>query len=319
MIKKIHEVQTVSAFRAEIRTSESFSHIALQFTGTNDTAQTLTLGNIGRIVVEKNGVQIVSANYDYLHSLNQIMGGTPRFDSATAGAVSTFLLIPRRFNDDNVETVTPADQYSISCTFNAAVDTAIAGNLTVRVGIVPERGVQKYDLGITQFTESVAASSTPVFEYSKPNIIMVLGSDLVSAVLTTASSNISTLAVNMDDFHSSHWPWTGWTGFTSAEFEIEAAFVLATVLWESTGDITSRLFDRVQVEVNNGSGGTATPEFLVLNQYYDLSRLDATIAAQTRRYNAILTNKQGVNRPREVEAIQKIAVSNKTVLRQTAL
>jgi hypothetical protein len=227
-------------------------------------------------------------------------------------------LIPRRYNDDNVETVTPADQYSISCTFNAAVDTRILGNLTVRVGIVPERGVQKYDLGITQFAESVAVSSAPVFEYSKPNIVLVLASDLVGGVLTTAASPISTLANNMDDFHSSHWPWTGWTGFTNADFKIEAAFVLAAVFWESNGDITSRLFDRVQIEVNNGAGGAAVPQFLILNQYYDLARLDATINAQTRRYNAILTNKQGVNRPREVEAIQKIAVANKTAIRQTA-
>lgn len=318
MIKKIHESQSVNSFRAEIRTAESFSHIALQFTGTNDTAQTLALANIGRIIVEKNGVQVVSANYDYLHSLSQIMLGTPRFDSATAAAVSTFLLIPRRFFDDNVETVTPADQYSISCTFNAAVDTAIVGNLTIRVGIVPERGVQKYDLGITQFAEAVAASTTPTFEYAKPNICMVLGSDVVSTVLTTASSPISTVSVNMDDFHSASWPWTGWTGYTSNAFAIEAAFVLATVLWNSAGDITSRLFDRVQVEINNGAGGAAAPQFLVVNQYYDLARMDATISAQTRRYNAILTNKQSAARPREVEAIQKIAVANKTPIRQVS-
>lgn len=302
MLKRIYEDSSLVQMFAQINETVSFKGIAIRITGTNG-GTAATLGDVGRIQYQKNGVTIIDAGFDALHALCNVLGGFPNNSSTASGALDFFLYIPRRFNDNNVEMVTPKDDAQIKCTFNANLNTRVASGGKVEVYLDLEEGTQKYDLAIRQYSESIAGASTKPVAYEQPNILMVGMSATVSGVFTTAGSNISQLTCQVGaqiaDFSLG-----ALTDNTQAQMNLEASWVLMGVPFVAMGDITSRLCDNVRLGIT--TSGASVPETLILSALFDNDRLIQTRNNQVAVLNTRLAKKTGARDYATVQAVRTL-------------
>ena len=104
--------------------------------------------------------------------------------------------------DNNVEHVKASDNAQIRITFPAAFATALAAMTEpVEVFLDLEDGVQKYDLEIKQYTETMAGAGVLPVTYNQTDICMVALSATVGGVITTAASNLTQFAIEVGKKH----------------------------------------------------------------------------------------------------------------------
>jgi len=308
MLKKIEETTSLNQLHATFKQNLSFKEIIIHIVGTNDTAQTLALADIGRVRYEKNGEVMVDAGFDFLHGMSSINGGHAKAESATASDVDIWLSIPRYFNDKNVETVVPSDQAQLLITFNSAFATALA-SATTRVYVNQEEGVQNYDLQIKQFRHDISGAGDIPVKFNEMNILQIALSDIVSSVLTLSSSNITRVTTQVDEQSGASIPVSSLQANTNYNHRLEAAYNNIAVIYEAEGDVTSRLSDGV--DFSFGTSGAATPEVLIISAFFDEDRKNKTRRSQSLRFESKLKIKSNNGQHKTVGAIRSLVGAKK--------
>jgi len=304
MLYKIYEDSNLSSLSCPIRENVSFKGICIRITGTNESTEA-ELEDVGLIQYVKNGQQMINCNFDWLMALSHMLGGNPKDDSTSSGALRFFVYIPRFFFDDNVEHVTPEDNARISCTFNAGLDTGIASGGKVEVFLDVEDGIQKYDLIINTHAESMAGAATAVMTLEQPNILAIGVSDLVSSVLTTASSAITKYSIAVGGVSHGDAAIGSWVDYTNCVMNLESDYVIATLPFRASGDITSRLKDTANLSIV--TSGAAEPQVVVLSAQFDDKRLTRSLDARNARIIERTQSKILSNRADTLAVVKRVA------------
>ena len=303
MLRRIYEDSNLAQTLCQFQQEASFKGIAIRISGVN-TATAATLADIGRVQFIKNGTSIIDAGFDALIQANHVMGGNPKDTSVASGELDLFLYIPRRFNDNNVETVIPSDNAHITITHHANLDTRVASAGKVEVYLDIEQGVQKYDMAIRQYSETMGGAGVRPVALDQPNIMGVFIGDTESGVFTLDATNISQLTCEVGS-DTSDLSIGALEDYTNVAFNLEADFDDMGVMYFASGDVTSRLFDNVRISFT--TTGAAQPETLIYSALYEPKRLKETANKQASRLRSIMTSKKSRNQLATVAAVNTLS------------
>jgi len=314
LLKRIYEDSSLASLFQVINEEVDFKGIAIRISGTAG-ATPPVVGDVGRIQFIKRGVVVVDAGFDMMLAFDDLLGGTPNRESTGSGVVDLFCYIPRRYLDDNVEHVVPADNAQIKATFNANLATRIASAGKVEVYLDIEKGVQKYDMIIRQYSDSVAGASVRPFAIDQPNIMFAGLSATVSAVLTLTGSNISQVQYELGGL-SGDATIGAIQDNTSFQFNIEnlagtaalMPYELLGAIYVANGDITSRLYDNLRLLVT--TTGAASPEVLVASASFDEERFIQSTNKQKARVLDIQQRKAAKGDTDTIKTLSAVAQTN---------
>lgn len=289
-LKFLDSTDSVNSFRVNIQDQLTLAGLLLQLKGTNDTGQTVEADDVGRMKVAIRGTDVIDIDASFLYKINDLVLGTSRQDSNTAGAFTLHYLIPFRFADNNVFFVNADDQMEFSINFKAGYDTAVASHTASLFGVV-ETGVQMYTPYIRQLSENLAASQEKNIGVNFENIDSIWVTDLVSNVHTFASSNMSKFGVEIGGV-SSEATVNELIDFTSllASHESATQPVIAQ-LYAGRGEVSSRLHDQAIVRAIGGSGGTSIPQVAVFARRFTPIKAGRTQSLNSARLAEISKRK----------------------------
>lgn len=313
-LKRIYEDSSLTSLFAVINEEVDFKGIAIRITGTAG-ATAPTVGDVGRIQYIKRGVTIVDAGFDALLAFGDLVGGTPNRESTNSGVVDLYAYIPRRYLDDNVEHVVPSDNAQIKAVFNANLNTRIASGGKVEVYLDLEKGVQKYDLLIRQYSDSVAGASVRPFAVDQPNIIFAGISATVSAVFTLTGSNVTQVSYEIGGLVGDA-SLGALQDNTTFQFNIEnlvgtaslVPYDLMACVYVANGDVTARLYDNLAMRVT--TSGAASLEFFVVSAMFDEKRHEDSVNKQRSRMLDITQRKAQRGDVSTVTTLKQIAASS---------
>lgn len=302
MLERIYEDSNLNSLHVVLHEENSFKGIAIRISGVNG-ATAVELEDVGRLQYFKGGEALIDADFDMLHSMGHILMGNPFDNSTASGALDYFLYIPRRLFDDNVDHVVPSDNAQIKCTFGANLATRIASGGVVEVYLDRELGIQKYDLVMRQYSETIGGTSTFPWSLSQPNIMMAALSARVSGVLTTVGSNISQITVQVGDQHSDL-SLGALVAYTNAIRELEADYLIAALPFVAQGDITAGLQDSIRFTIT--TSGASTPEMLLVSALFDNARLNMSASQQVQRIRTIVKKKIDMGQLNTVSTLKRL-------------
>lgn len=302
MLERIYEDSNLNSMHVVIREEVTFKGIALRISGTNG-ATPVALADIGRLQYFKGGEAIIDSDFDMLHSMGHILMGNPFDNSTGSGALDMFLYIPRRLFDNNVDHVLPSDNAQLKITFGANLATRVASGGIVEVYLDRELGIQRYDLVMRQYSETIGGASTFPWSLAQPNIMFAALSARVSGVLTTVGSNITQLTVQVGD-QNSDLSLGALVAYTNAIRELETDYALATLPFVAQGDITASLHDSIRVSVT--TSGASTPELLLVSALFDNNRLNMSASQQLSRLRGLIKNKIDKKQFNTVKTLQRL-------------
>jgi hypothetical protein len=308
-LKRIHQSTSLTQQIVNIRTVEQFKAIVLKFKNSaSDAADTATTGDFGRLTYTKRGVTIIDANINMLLEASRLLYGTNHFTAGEAAATELFLYIPRRFGDNNVETVSPADNATITftpaSTFAARFDT---NGGTTEIYLDCEQGVQKYDLAMRQYTNDYAAAGTYNIAIELDNLMAIFQGSTASSELEVLSSSVVTRLTTEvadqfrgeSDLDASIWN-------TMVQFRHESTTEpLVHVPFYAAGDISSRLADSAQLVV--ALSGAEQIELLALGAFFDPERMSKTNDVQAQRLSNTLQRKVATGKTNTATAVKRLA------------
>ncbi len=311
LLKTIYDDSSLASLFAVINEDVSFKGIIVRITGTNGVTAA-TLADVGRIQYIKNGQVLVDAGYDMLNYLGDIIGGIPNRETTASGALDFFTYIPRRLFDDNVEHVSPTDNAQIKCTFGSNLATRVASAGKVEVLLDLERGVQKYDLALRQYSDSVSGAQTRPWPIEQPNIILAALSATVSGALTLTGSNISRVFTEVGGLAADA-SIGALQDNTTAQFGLEditataanLPWPYAAVLYAANGDITSRLYDSLRTVLT--TSGASSPELLIASALFDNDKFVDSANKQRARLMDITHTKEIRKDAATLNALQTVA------------
>ena len=303
MLKRIYSDTGTSQLHVVIKEAVSFKGIAIKCYDATQVG-TLAIGEVGRVQYIKKGVTIIDAGFDTLCHMQELLGGYSAVESNAGAVLNFFCYIPRRFLDNNVEHVVPSDNAQLKISFPAAFATAMAAMTeAVEVFLDLEDGVQKYDLAINQYSETIAGASVRPVTYYQNNIFLVGVSATVAAVLTTAASAISQLSIQIGE-KAGDMGLNALIDYTNTIFKREATQALMTVPYISMGDITSRLEDSVRLSFT--VSGASNPETVIYSAMFTDDRLKHTSKLQLVKLQSQLARKITTD-PEAIKVVQKVA------------
>lgn len=314
LLKRIYEDSSLASLFQVINEEVDFKGIAIRISGTAG-ATAPVVGDVGRIQFIKRGVVVVDSGFDMLLAFDDLLGGTPNRESTASGVVDLFCYIPRRYLDDNVEHVVPADNAQIKATFNANLATRIASGGKVEVYLDIEKGVQKYDMIIRQYSDSVSGASVRPFAIDQPNIMFAGLSATVSAVMTLTGSNITQVQYEIGGL-SGDATVGAIQDNTSFQFNIEnlvgtaslMPYELLGAIYVANGDITSRLYDNLRLLVT--TSGASSPEVLVASASFDEERFIQSTNKQKARVLDIQQRKSAKGDTDTIKTLSAVAQAN---------
>ena len=306
MFQLIHEDTNLVSNIVHFRQPMQVKGIAIQITGTNG-ATACTLADVGKAILKNRNNEIVNCDFEYLMSLNHQMGGNPRDNSAISGALDFMVYIPLNFDDKNVVTMLPKDQYQLTLDHNANMATRIASGGKVRVFADVSYGISGYIPTIRQYAYSASANGKVIETIRTQNIFGVLIGDTVSSELTLSGCNISTVQCNVGDF-TSRLDLDSLIGASNYKARVEVDYDISAFSFIADGDITQRFADSVDLYIDIGSGGASTPQILVLGALFDGERAQDTKIAQVDRIKTIQSNKLNMKDSKTANAINLLQV-----------
>lgn len=159
-LKKFETVNDITSEEEFTANPGKTAGIFLIVTATNDSGQTATNEDIGRIEIERKGNPIVNRSFNHFQDMNDIRGGTPIFNSSQAGAVEATCFIPF-FEKGHPNALHIMDSEELVIRFIPADDGTVfaSGKIEFQQGLsaLPERYVMK--IAGKDFNESAAVSA----------------------------------------------------------------------------------------------------------------------------------------------------------------
>lgn len=319
----LHASDSESFFHYRFDRTMQVSAFFFRLTGTNDTADDVDLGDVGRIRYAKRGKTLIDASFEALSAFASIVAGTSEYESATTGAFNMSILIPRFWLDDNVELITPEDNATFEISFGSQYQSDVASGHLAELYALEESGIQSYELKILESNDSLSSSGT--YSLNSPpgtmeNIVWLGVSDTnpggTPGVMTLASSNVDRINGHVGDarFEMSTAAGLALTrtknelpsdvgdqGLTSAadwEFMVE-------VFAAEIGDLTSRLADTGVLQVT--TSGAADPVALWVGMEFNPNKLADTAMRAEARFKAALDRKAVAGKTRSVQTLKQVA------------
>lgn len=308
-IKRIYQSTDLTQHVVPIKTVEQFKGFYVKFKNSaTDAGVTATKGTFGRLTYRKRGVTLVDANIDLLWHYVSLLYGTLHFTAGAAAATELMLYVPRRFGDNNVETVTPADQATITITPTAAFAAQFDDNGgTFEVYLDCEQGVQKYDMTMKQITESWSAAGEFAMTLSHDNILSIcMGHTDTGELTAIAGSTITRITTEVADQFRGDGDLDSYIWHTMNSFRHESAtepYVL--VPFYAGGDVSSRLGDSAELSI--AVSAADIHEILVTGAYFDPDRTRKTAEVQQQRLATTLTRKKASGKSNTVDAVRAMA------------
>lgn len=281
--------------------------LVIHITGVNG-ATPVAIADVGKIILKNRKDEIVNCQADSILSLNHQIGGNPLDNSAGSGALEMFLYIPFHYDDKNVLTMLPKDQYQLTLDHNSELATRIASAGKVRVYADVAYGVSAYIPIIRQYAFSANASGKIIETVRTQNIYGIMISDIVSSVQTLVASNISTIQLNVGDFDS-RLDLDAVIATSNYKMEVESDYSISAMAYIADGDVTQRFSDSADVYIDIGSGGSATVQILMLGALFDGERTLETKNAQLDRLETIKRNKINAKDMKTANAISLLNIA----------
>lgn len=315
MIRRLFSSNIQATFQHRIEQPISYSALFLRVTGTNGAGVAATAREVGRVRLQIRNQAIIEADFDYLQQIVNLYGGSSEFVSTVAGAFQASVLIPRSFpGDGNVERVNKADAALFEVNFTPALfaDVLPAGFL-VELYAVCEEGGQAYNFTILQQTyPSVGASSFYVDDVSiTENVCAAYLSDVVGGNLTLSGSNLLAARTRKGDLV--------YDGFVSAmqaatvgKYKVEGVvnpltFPVVELFGLQGSDLSARLEDIFNLEVQTSAVGSATPQILVLGWKANPQRLQESRDEIGRRVERAKIVAAQSNKTRKLAVVDQLA------------
>jgi len=301
-MKLIEADTNLTRFLCNIDTALSVSAFFFRVSGTNDAGETLTKGNIGRVKYRVRNTTLVDASFEMLHHMGNILFGALPAVSTIADAFEFGIVIPRFWNDNNVEFIEKEDNAVFEITFDSAFDSAVASGL-VELYAIEAEGIQSYNMKLIQHGESYGGAGTFPETYSQENILQAFFSDLVGGVNTLNTTTIGRVAFALGDQkgEGSVGAFLSWTNIID---KLETAIDLCADLVAAEGDITARLNDKLDVswEVTAAS----YPQILMLSALFNPNKLKLTQNLYRHRLYRKLQEAQIKEKTRTLEVIKSM-------------
>lgn len=301
-MKLIEADTNLTRFLCNIDTALSVSAFFFRLSGTNDTGQTLTKDNIGRVKYRVRNTTLVDASFSFLHHMGNILFGALPAVSTIADAFEFGIVIPRFWNDNNVEFIEKEDNAVFEITFDSAFDTAVASGL-IELYAIEAEGIQSYNMKLIQHGESYGGAGTFPETYSQENILQGFFSDLVNDVTTLNTTTIGRVSFSLGDQkgEGSVGAFLSWTNIID---KLETAIDLAADLVAAEGDITARLNDKLDVswEVTAAS----YPQILLLSALFNPNKLKLTQNLYRHRLYRKVQEAQIKEKTRTLEVIKSM-------------
>lgn len=169
--------------------------------GTTDTGQTLAPEDIGRVRLERDGVQKQSETFEFYYDYSDIKGGYPTATLPTAGASRIVAYIPVGYVSPNSMDVLSADEVKVFLEFNSStLSTRFGANPATWefVGLEAEEVPETYGINIFEHDVQASGATRKVFSIDHSNIACLFvkdPSDVLKSILVridkkTATNNI---------------------------------------------------------------------------------------------------------------------------------
>lgn len=135
---------------------------AVRFEGTNATGQTVSLADLGQVILRWNGIDLVNVDFEFLNLVSNLYGGVAEFSSTTGGAfkATAYITTGLWFDTQNIYDVGDEDKVEFVLQFQGAVSKISSG--AVEILGKPRRGIMSYQHKILKKTVvSSGAGSVP--------------------------------------------------------------------------------------------------------------------------------------------------------------
>lgn len=312
-MKLIHSSDDRTLFLHKIAQPVQFSAFCLRISGDQAAAQSLTKDEIGRVRYYKRGKTIFDVDFRYLAWLTDALGGTyTEINAGAGGLFSMFIVIPRFLVNRQVEKVDPEDNAVFQIQFGAAVLTQ-ADSLLTELYIMPEEGVQEYDLTLQQYTFQYGAAGTfPIDVTTVENIVAAYLSDssVVAAYDMAGASSLINRVVGSVGPYPIDASKDALIDKTMMKYELQAWITAGTqrhfveLFFADTGADIARLSD--SININLQTTGATTPELLLIGAPLNPDKIAQTTTALQQRYRQVSEAKRLSGKYRQVSGLGMI-------------
>lgn len=261
---------------------------------------------IGRMVYTKNGHTLVDVGSDALMALGNLMGGYSENESGNGAVLENWIYIPRRFkNDNNVELIKPSDKAQIRITFGSDVAVAMAAATeNIEIYADMEDGIQKYELEILQVSATIGGTGNTPFAVQANNILMIVVSDVVSNILTFASSNITQITLDIGGRHHDM-SVPALLSDTQYHHRVETETELVGVIYDTQGTISGKLHDEARLKFT--TSGSANPQVITLGAKFNNARTKESTKIEINKVRAAIARKAERGDTDTIQAVQRFA------------
>lgn len=269
-----------------------YSAFMLRVAGTNQAAQTLTVGNLGLINMKLAGRNYATVSFSDLQEINKIDLG--QVESASAvGAAFTFsaLILASRENDGNIFHVEPNKLSHIYVDLSGVTGTIVL-NGTIELYGIPQEGVQSYIPTMQTFAPPVTSGG---------NYLLDLPVENLTQLYATTLTNLDRVQITRDGRIPVQASSAAILAFSNMDARIEAAYTAAWRLdFHRSGALTEALSDSCQVFLS-ATGGAAAPHLIACGLDFTPDEFKASSAAVQALGTARLARKQQDRKGRPVE------------------
>lgn len=259
-----------------------YSALFLRITGTNQSAQTLTAGNIGTVTLRVENKPQWSLEFDDLQTINNIDEGVVEAASASGAAFAfSARLLASRHGDGNVFHFNGSDADVVHVTMSGATATVVA-SVSIQLFAIPAEGSSIYMPQMFSMAPTVSANQVRPIELPHENI---------SALYIMDPANVDRVQLEVDGEVISDGTWADTIANSNQESNLESAFTTgARIIINRHGSMGEFLTDDAQVTITAG-GSDATPHLIIYAADFEPGRTQASISRVQGRIQAKFNRK----------------------------
>ena len=207
-----------------------FGLFEIRYSGTAATGQTVTAANLGNVILNWNGSDIINVDAEVIGMQNNLYGGFAEADSATAGAFafSIFIQTGLPFDHRNIYDIGDNDKVYFKLDFPALTPSVIASG-TVAIYGKPRTGAMNYLTTILSRSVVAGGAGTITDTIVTPNIATLFVKN--PAALVSDAQLIKNGRVYVDGLIAAELAYSNWV------HEIEATGTFLAVEFAESHDV----------------------------------------------------------------------------------
>lgn len=286
----------------------------LRVSGTQAAGSFCAIGEVGTVVYKHGGTDIVNADFDLIHFINEVQGGDVECTGEANGAAFAFsCFIERGFRDGNVEAVEITDKAQIKLKYgvNMTPGGQIASGVCELYGEPKVLGIEHYRLKYIEFDADVSAGTKYRMNIAEDNVIALyfdrgFGKNNGTAKASlTVDADFTEIVVEKDNktFHSI--PVAAAQAMSNYRNKLESAYVRCFELMLATeGKLSEALSDAVIVQY--GTTGAALIRCVAVCADFQDDKQVRTAQASNDVRGAILARKAAANKVKTLNVLANV-------------